>query len=122
VSFDYLVNLRKLKKNLFEGWAGVMKRGVLINEKPNQRERKKVWDTLGVAQVTGSRVQSVLREGLVQTLQVGEHVNTGHCTSQRRDLKSCYRSLMTDLYALECMELVPTSGNLRAGSSPPFFE
>jgi hypothetical protein len=32
--FDYLANLRK--KKLFEGWAGVMKRGVLINEKPNQ--------------------------------------------------------------------------------------
>jgi hypothetical protein len=27
VLFDYLVNLRKLKKNFFEGWAGVMKRG-----------------------------------------------------------------------------------------------
>jgi hypothetical protein len=47
VSFDYLANLRKLKKNLFVGWAGVMKRGVLINEKPNQGVReKKVWDTL----------------------------------------------------------------------------
>jgi hypothetical protein len=46
VSFDYLVHLRKLKKNIFEGWAEVMKRGggVLINEKPNKgvRERKKV--------------------------------------------------------------------------------
>jgi hypothetical protein len=27
VSFDYLANLRKFKKKLFEGWAGVMKRG-----------------------------------------------------------------------------------------------
>jgi hypothetical protein len=44
VSFDYLANLRKLKKNFFEGWAKVMKRGVLKNEKPNPglRERKKV--------------------------------------------------------------------------------
>jgi hypothetical protein len=44
VLFDYLANLRKLKKNFFEGWAGVMKRGVFINEKPNQgvRERKKI--------------------------------------------------------------------------------
>jgi hypothetical protein len=35
VSFEYLANLRKFK-NLFERWAGVMKRGVLINEKPNE--------------------------------------------------------------------------------------
>jgi hypothetical protein len=47
MSFDYLANLRKLKKkHFFEGWAGVMKRGggVLINENPNEgvRERKKV--------------------------------------------------------------------------------
>jgi hypothetical protein len=45
VSFDYLANLRKLKKKtILEGWAGVMKRGVQINEKPNQgvRETKKV--------------------------------------------------------------------------------
>jgi hypothetical protein len=27
VSFDYLANLRKLKKNFFEGLAGVMKIG-----------------------------------------------------------------------------------------------
>jgi hypothetical protein len=26
VSFGYLANLRKLKKNFSEGWAGVMKR------------------------------------------------------------------------------------------------
>jgi hypothetical protein len=32
VTFDYLANLRKLKKNFFEGWAGVMKRGVLIKK------------------------------------------------------------------------------------------
>jgi hypothetical protein len=41
VSFDYLANLRKLKKNFFGGWAGVMKREVLINEKPNQG----IWET-----------------------------------------------------------------------------
>jgi hypothetical protein len=42
VTFDYLANLRKLKKKLFEGWAGVRREGVLINERPNQgiRERK----------------------------------------------------------------------------------
>jgi hypothetical protein len=41
--FDYLANLRKLKKKC-EEWAGVMQRGVLINEKSNQgvRERKRV--------------------------------------------------------------------------------
>jgi hypothetical protein len=27
VSFDYLANLRKLEKDYFGGWAGVMKRG-----------------------------------------------------------------------------------------------
>jgi hypothetical protein len=44
VSFDYLANLRKLKKNYFEGWAGVMKRGGTHTEKLNQGvwERKKV--------------------------------------------------------------------------------
>jgi hypothetical protein len=44
VSFDYLANLRKIKKkNFFEGWAGV-----LINEKHDQgvRERKEGWDTV----------------------------------------------------------------------------
>jgi hypothetical protein len=48
VSFDYLANLRKLKINFFEGWAGVMKRGILINEKPYSKNtgEKKVWDAL----------------------------------------------------------------------------
>jgi hypothetical protein len=43
VSFDYLANLRKLKKKFGMG-GGNEERGVLINEKPNQgvRERKKV--------------------------------------------------------------------------------
>jgi hypothetical protein len=43
VSFDYLANLRKLKKNFFEGRAGV-----LIYEKRSQgvREKNKGWDTL----------------------------------------------------------------------------
>jgi hypothetical protein len=37
-------NHKKIKKKVFKGWAGVMKRGVLINEKPNRgvRERIKV--------------------------------------------------------------------------------
>jgi hypothetical protein len=26
-SFDYLANQRKFKRNVFEGWAGVTKRG-----------------------------------------------------------------------------------------------
>jgi hypothetical protein len=45
VSFDYLANLIKLKKNTFLGMGGGNEeKGVLINEKPNQevRERKKV--------------------------------------------------------------------------------
>jgi hypothetical protein len=35
VSFDYLANLRKLKENFFEGWAGVMKRGGKKKQKTN---------------------------------------------------------------------------------------
>jgi hypothetical protein len=42
VSFNFLANLRKLKKHFFEGWAGVMKRGVLVNEKPDQGVRERI--------------------------------------------------------------------------------
>jgi hypothetical protein len=48
VSFDYLANLRKLKKKFFGGWVGVMKSGGIINKKPNQRgsgEKKKLGYT-----------------------------------------------------------------------------
>jgi hypothetical protein len=40
VSFDYLANLRKLKKNVWMG-GGNEEKGLLINEKPNQGVRKK---------------------------------------------------------------------------------
>jgi hypothetical protein len=40
VSFDYLANLRKLKKTFLRMGGGIEERGVLINEKNNQG----VWE------------------------------------------------------------------------------